>query len=113
MHNLQPETCNLQPATMKSYRDLNIYNDAHQLAVKIHKLSLLFPKFELYEEGSQVRRSSTAVSAAIVEGYGRKKYKADFLRFLIYAQSECDETVEHLIFFLKQGLRAIWKSMRY
>ena len=88
---------------MKSYRDLNIYNDAHQLAVKIHKLSLLFPKFELYEEGSQIRRSSKAISAAIVEGYGRKKYKADFLRFLIYAQSECDETVEHLDFLFETG----------
>lgn len=81
---------------MKSYRDLNIYKDAHQLAVKIHKQSLLFPKFELYEEGSQIRRSSKAVSVAIVEGYGRKRYKADFIRFLIYAQSECDETIEHL-----------------
>ncbi|MCC6289180.1 MAG: four helix bundle protein [Chitinophagaceae bacterium] len=88
---------------MKSYRDLNIYKDAHQLAVKIHRLSLLLPKFELYEEGSQIRRSSKAVSAAIVEGYGRKKNKADFLRFLTYAQSECDETIEHLDFLFETG----------
>lgn len=86
---------------MKSYRDLNIYKEAHQLAVKIHKLSLLLPKFELYGEGSQIRRSSKAVSVAIVEGYGRKKYKADFLRFLIYAQAECDETIEHLDFIFE------------
>ncbi|MFT3945535.1 MAG: four helix bundle protein [Agriterribacter sp.] len=86
---------------MKSYRDLNIYKEAHQLAVKVHQLSLLLPKFELYEEGSQIRRSSKAVSAAIVEGYGRKKYKADFLRFLTYAQSECDETIEHLDFLFE------------
>ncbi|MFT3702377.1 MAG: four helix bundle protein [Agriterribacter sp.] len=86
---------------MKSYRDLNIYKEAHQLAVKIHKLSLLLPKFELYEEGSQIRRSSKAISVAIIEGYGRKKYKADFLRFLIYAQAECDETIEHLDFIFE------------
>lgn len=100
---LKPVTCNLKPETMKSYRDLNIYKEAHQLAVKIHQLSLRLPKFELYEEGSQIRRSSKAISAAIVEGYGRKKYKADFLRFLIYAQSECDETVEHLDFLFETG----------
>jgi four helix bundle protein len=41
------------------------------------------------------------VRTAIVEGYGRKKYKADFLRFLIYAQSECDETMEHLDFLFE------------
>lgn len=53
---------------MKSYRDLNIYKDAHRLALEVHKISLALPKFELYEEGSQIRRSSKAVSTAIVEG---------------------------------------------
>lgn len=81
---------------MKSYRDLNIYKEARKLAIEIHRLSLNLPKFELYEEGSQIRRSSKAVSVAIVEGYGRRRYKADFIKFLIYAQAECDETIEHL-----------------
>lgn len=81
---------------MKSYRDLNIYKEAHTLATEIHHLSLLLPKFELYEEGSQIRRSSKAVSTAIVEGYGRRKYKAEFIRYLTFSQSECDETIEHL-----------------
>lgn len=81
---------------MKSYRDLNIYKEARKLAIEIHALSLNLPKFELYEEGSQIRRSSKAVSTAIVEGYGRRRYKADFIRFLVYAQAECDETIEHL-----------------
>jgi four helix bundle protein len=88
---------------MKSYRDLNIYKEAHSLAVEIHKLSLMLPKFELYEEGSQIRRSSKAVSTAIVEGYGIKKYKSDFLRFLTYAQAECAETIEHFDFLFETG----------
>ncbi len=67
---------------MKSYRDLDIYKDSKRLAIEIHKMSLLLPKFELYEEGSQVRRSAKAVTSAIVEGYGRKRYKADFIKFL-------------------------------
>ncbi len=80
---------------MKSYRDLDVYKESKQLAIQVHKLSLSLPKFELYEEGSQVRRSSKAVTALIVEGYGRRRYKADFIRFLVYAQSECDETIVH------------------
>lgn len=96
---------------MKSYRDLNIYKEAHRFAVEIHTLSLLLPKFELYEEGSQIRRSSKAISVAMVEGYGRKKYKADFLRFLTYAQAECDEKIEHLDFFSRQSLSLMRKNM--
>jgi len=86
---------------MKSYRDLDIYNDSKKFAVEIHKMSLALPKFELYEEGSQIRRSSKSVTAAIVEGYGRKRYKADFIRFLVYSQSECDETIVHLDFLFE------------
>ena len=54
------------------------------------------PKFELYEEGSQIRRSSKSVVSNIVEGYGRRRYKADYIRFLTYALASCDETREHL-----------------
>lgn len=86
---------------MKSYRDLEIYTESKRLAIEIHKISLFLPKFELYEEGSQIRRASKAVTSAIVEGYGRRRYKADFIRFLIYAQSECDETIVHLDFLFE------------
>ena len=83
---------------MKSYRDLEIYTLSYDLAVKVHKMSLKLPKYELYEEGSQIRRSSKGVTSCIVEGYGRKKYKADFARFITYAHASCDETILHLNF---------------
>ena len=54
------------------------------------------PKFELYEEGSQIRRSSKTTKAAIVEGYGRRCYKQDWIKFLIYALSSNDETLDHI-----------------
>ncbi len=83
---------------MKSYKDLEIYKLSYDLAIKIHKMSLQLPKYEMYEEGSQVRKSSKGVTSCIVEGYGRKKYKADFIKFLIYAHASCDETILHLNF---------------
>ncbi len=83
---------------MKSYRDLEIYTLSYDLAVKVHKMSLKLPKYELYEEGSQIRRSSKGVTSCIVEGYGRKKYKADFTKFITYAHASCDETILHLNF---------------
>ncbi|MEW6215866.1 MAG: four helix bundle protein [Nitrospirota bacterium] len=83
---------------MKSYRDLEIYKLSYDLAVKIHGMTLKLPKHEMYEEGSQIRKSSKGITSCIVEGYGRKRYKAEFIRFLIYAHASCDETITHLNF---------------
>ena len=83
---------------MKSYRDLEIYNLSYELAIKIHKMSLELPKYELFEEGSQLRRSSKGITSTIVEGYGRRRYKLDFIKFLVYAHASCDETILHLNF---------------
>jgi four helix bundle protein len=63
----------------------------------IHYMALnSLPKFEMYEEGSQIRRSSKSIRSNIVEGYGRRFYKQDFIRFLKYAHASCDETIDHL-----------------
>jgi len=53
---------------MKSYKDLEIYKLSHSLAVGVHKMTLKeLPKFEMYEEGSQIRRSSKSIVSNIVE----------------------------------------------
>lgn len=62
----------------------------------VHPSSLKLPKYELYELGSQIRRSSDSIVSNIVEGYGRRRYKADFIKFLIYSHSSCLETIGHL-----------------
>ncbi|RYD35782.1 MAG: four helix bundle protein [Verrucomicrobiaceae bacterium] len=80
-----------------SYRDLDIYQLARELSVKIHRMTLReLPRFELYEEGSQIRRSVKSIRSNLVEGYGRRRYKADFIKFLVYAHASCDETLDHI-----------------
>ena len=54
------------------------------------------PKFEMYETGQQIRRSAKSARTNIVEGYGRKRYKADFLKFLTYSHASCDEATAQL-----------------
>ena len=54
------------------------------------------PNFEMFEEGGQIRRSSKSVAATIAEGFGRKKYKREYIRFLTYSLASCDETKCHL-----------------
>ncbi|PYI46183.1 MAG: four helix bundle protein, partial [Verrucomicrobia bacterium] len=71
-----------------SYRDLEIWKLAKQIATAVHRMTLQdLPKFEMYEEGSQIRRSVKSVSANIVEGYGRRRYKQEFIRFLVFAHA--------------------------
>ncbi len=90
-----------------SYKDLDIYKLAHALAIEIHAMSLTLPKFELYEEGSQIRRSAKSASSNIVEGFGRRRYKNEFIKFLVYSLASCDETKEHLeILFATKSLRS-------
>jgi len=79
-----------------SYLNLEIYSLAHSLAIKVHKMSLKLPKFEMYEQAQQIRRSSKSISVNIVEGYCRRRYKKDYIRFIVYAHAECEETIEHL-----------------
>ncbi|HBX66765.1 MAG TPA: four helix bundle protein, partial [Balneolaceae bacterium] len=69
---------------MKSYTDLDIYKMAYELALEVHKLTMTLPKYEMYEQGSQVRRSLKSIKDNIAEGYGRRRYKDEFIRFLIF-----------------------------
>jgi len=80
----------------QSYRDLEIYKKAHKLAIEVHQMSLTLPKFELYEEGSQIRKSSKSVENNIAEGFGRRRYKQEFIKYLTYSLASCDETRNHL-----------------
>ena len=58
---------------MCGYKDLEIYQMAFDPALKVHEASLKLPSYELYEQGSQIRRSSKRIKDTIAEGYGRKR----------------------------------------
>jgi len=80
-----------------SYKKLEIWSLSREIVIEIHKMTLQnLPSFEVYEEGSQIRRSVKSVKSNIVEGYGRRRYAGDFIRFLTYSQASNDETMDHL-----------------
>ncbi len=79
-----------------SYRKLEIWERARELVIDIHHMSLQLPKHELYETGSQIRRSMKSVRSNIVEGYGRRQYKKDYIRFIVFSLASNDETIDHL-----------------
>jgi len=81
---------------MAGYKELEIYKIAFDLTIKVHHASLRLPKFEIFEQGSQIRRSSKSIKDAIAEGYGRRRYKQEYIKYLVYSQASCDETINHL-----------------
>lgn len=79
-------------AIAKSFRDLNVYQEAERAAQRIFLLSRKFPPEERYSLTDQIRRSSRAVKAMIAEAWGRRRYKAVFINKLDEALGEATET---------------------
>ncbi len=88
----------------KSFKDLDIYLLSKKLSIKVHAVTVdKLPGFEMYEEGSQIRRSSKSIVSNIVEGFGRRRYKNEFIQFLKYSIASCDETKVHLEILRETG----------
>ena len=96
---------------MKSYKDLDIYKESFSLAVTIRMESNKLSKPDRFEVGSQIRRSSQSIKDNIVEGYGRRKYKADFLKHLIYAQASLIEARSQAQFVFQLYQNPKWEQI--
>ena len=86
------------------YKKLGIWTQARELVIDIHRMTLsALPKFELYEEGGQIRRSVKSVKSNIVEGFGRRRHKAEYIRYLDFAYASALETIDHLETLFETG----------
>lgn len=74
---------------------LKVYQKLSALVLEVHKLTMDFPKFELYELGSQLRRSSNSAPANLAEGFDNK-HTAIYTECISRAQAEIRETIHHL-----------------
>ena len=61
-------------ATAKTFRDLRVWQKAHEFVLAVYKYSEGFPKSELFGLTSQLRRAAVSISANIAEGFGRYHY---------------------------------------
>ena len=86
-----------------SYKKLEIWQLAREVVIETHQITLELPAFELYEEGRQIRKSTKSTKSNIVEGYGRRHYKQEYIRFIIYALASNDESLDHLENLLETG----------
>ncbi len=76
----------------KSFKDLLVYEKAHQTSHAIFEISKGFPKEETYSLTDQVRRSSRSIGAQIAEAWGKRRYIKHFISKLTDADAEVQET---------------------
>lgn len=76
---------------MKNFKDLAVWQKAHQVTVEIYRHSQQFPQEERYGLTSQLRRAATSIALNISEGCGRRTDK-DFAHFLQIAFASANET---------------------
>jgi len=84
---------------MQNYKDLKVWQKAHQLTLNFYKESKSFPKDELYSLSNQLRRSTSSIPANIAEGCG-KNTQLDLARFLNIALGSANES-EYFILLSK------------
>jgi len=76
---------------MQNFKDLLLWQEAHQLVLNIYKMSEGFPKTEVFGITSQLRRAAVSMPCNIAEGCGRYTAK-DFANFLQIALGSTNET---------------------
>ncbi len=87
---------------IKSFEDLEVYQKLYELHLEISKLSLSFPRFELHELGSQIRRSSNSISANIAERWNNRHINI-YLESINRSLGELQETKHHLYMAFRKG----------
>ena len=81
---------------VKNFRDLQVWNKAHQLTLKAYMATQEFPRQEIYGLTSQIRRCAASIAANIAEGCG-KRGNAEFTRFLGIAAGSASELEYHFL----------------
>ena len=85
----------------KSFRDLDVYQEALSLSLEIHEFAKSLPTEERYVLADQMRRASRSVPANISEAWRKRRYKAAFIAKLSDSETEASEMQCWLDFSLK------------
>ena len=81
---------------MSDFRELKVWQKAHQLTLDVYRTTAQFPKHEIYGLVSQMRRCSVSVGSNIAEGKGRKG-DVEFSRFIQIASGSLTELEYRLL----------------
>ena len=89
-------------SAIKSYKDLDVWKAAIELATDVYGVTKGFPKEEIYGLTSQMRRASVSIASNIAEGYGRES-TAQFVQFLRISQGSSKELETQILIAERVG----------
>ena len=81
---------------MKDFRQLKVWQKAHELTLAVYQLTTTFPREERYGLSSQLRRAGSSIAANLAEGCGRNG-DAELARFCSMAMGSASELEYHLL----------------
>jgi four helix bundle protein len=84
---------------MQDFKKLKVWQKAHQFTLEVYKMTLTFPREELFGITAQLRRASVSIAANIAEGCGRDG-SLELKRFLHISLGSTVE-VEYLLLLVK------------
>ena len=93
--------------SLKFYKDLVAWQKAMDLVTEIYRVTLKFPKDELFGLTSQIRRAAVSIPSNIAEGQGHLS-KGDFRRFLGHARGSLSELETQIL--IAQNLNYLTKD---
>jgi len=83
-------------SAVKDFRDLHVWQKAHQLTLAVYRHTASLPREELYGLTTQLRRSASSIAANLAEGCGRNG-DAELARFCSIAMGSASELEYHLL----------------
>lgn len=88
---------------MKDFKELKVWEKAHELTLEVYKATQTFPRDELFGLTSQIRRSSASIPANIADGCGRSG-DTELARFLQVAMGSASELEYHILLARDLGI---------
>jgi four helix bundle protein len=80
---------------LRNYEDLEVWQRAHLLTIKVYRSTERFPRSEVFGLTSQIRRASSSIGANLAEGCGRWS-DAELARYVKIASGSASELQNHL-----------------
>ena len=102
---------------MKTYRDLEVWQEAMQLAEAAYKVAITYPKESTWGLKQQTQRAALSVPANIAEGHARG-YRKEFYHFTAIARGSLAELETHIIlahrlgYLSQENLDDLWKKAK-
>ncbi|HEV7783459.1 MAG TPA: four helix bundle protein [Chitinophagaceae bacterium] len=81
---------------MQNYKDLKVWEKAHQFTLIVYGATKALPKDEIYSLTNQLRRAASSIPANITEGCGENS-QAEFAHYLNIVPGSGNESEYFLI----------------